>query len=222
MPGEQQRSPAFGTDYFPTSIGCGCAWQPVRRRGPRGAALVYRQLTWSTKLQANGAKAHIGITCQSWKDLNKHVNRASHHDWCLQVDELPCQDEASRRSTLADLTAAPPSQDLWQVGGSTNFTIAAARLGLNVCCCGNVGDDAFGMYLLACLEVRSALGVCECPQHMALCPLTLACPPGAERSLRHLRNACAMRLVEYNCTLYLHHLQRIHRLIRACVLRLHD
>ena len=79
---------------------------------------------------------------------------ASDNDWCMQVDELPRQDEASRRSTLADLTAAPPSQDLWQVGGSTNFTIAAARLGLNVCCCGNVGDDAFGMYLLACLEVR--------------------------------------------------------------------
>ena len=40
------------------------------------------------------------------------------------------------------------------MGGSTNFMIAASRLGLDVCCCGHVGDDTFGSFLLDQLRVR--------------------------------------------------------------------
>jgi sugar/nucleoside kinase (ribokinase family) len=72
----------------------------------------------------------------------------------VQVDELPPEDVQARERLLSSLTAEPPSQDLWQVGGNTNFMIAAARLGLNVTCCGYVGDDIFGHYLLKCLRVR--------------------------------------------------------------------
>ena len=87
----------------------------------------------------------------------------------LQVDELPAQDRQSKERLLSSLTAEPPSPQTWQVGGSTNFMIAAARLGLDVCCCGYVGDDAFGQYLLKCLEVRSAAHAHADTQSSARC-----------------------------------------------------
>lgn len=71
-----------------------------------------------------------------------------------QVDELPAQDRQSKERLLSSLTAGPTSRHARQVGGSTNFMIAAARLGLDVCCCGHVGDDDHGKYLLDCLQVR--------------------------------------------------------------------
>jgi hypothetical protein len=73
--------------------------------------------------------------------------------YVLQVDELPAEDVQTKERLLSSLKAEPPSKDLWQVGGNTNFMIAAARLGLNVSCCGHVGDDVFGHYLLDCLRV---------------------------------------------------------------------
>ena len=72
----------------------------------------------------------------------------------MQVDKLPPSDTDARRSLLAEWTATPPGEEQWQVGGSTNFMIAASRLGLDVCCCGHVGDDTFGSFLLDQLRVR--------------------------------------------------------------------
>jgi hypothetical protein len=71
-----------------------------------------------------------------------------------QVDELPEKDIQTRKSVLSSLTAEPPSKELWQAGGSTNFMISASRLGLDVRCCGHVADDVFGSFLMKCLEVR--------------------------------------------------------------------
>jgi hypothetical protein len=73
-----------------------------------------------------------------------------------QVDELPSSDEGERRQLLESLSVTPPQQGAWQLGGSTNFMIAAARLGLNVCSCGHVGQDAFGTFLMSMLKVRPA------------------------------------------------------------------
>lgn len=71
----------------------------------------------------------------------------------LQVDKLPSQEVESRRELLAQLTREPPPKEMWKVGGSTNFMIAAARLGLTVWSCGHVADDEIGEYLLQVLKV---------------------------------------------------------------------
>lgn len=72
----------------------------------------------------------------------------------MQVDVLPPKDVDHRKQLLEQLTCEPPPKEAWKVGGSTNFMIAAARLGLNVWSCGHVADDAFGGYLLEVLRVR--------------------------------------------------------------------
>jgi sugar/nucleoside kinase (ribokinase family) len=68
-------------------------------------------------------------------------------DVFLPVGQLPPADAKARRALLARLTADPPPQDAWEVGGSCNFMIAAARLGLRVAAVGHTGADAAGAYL---------------------------------------------------------------------------
>lgn len=68
-------------------------------------------------------------------------------DVVLQVDQLPDGNVDSRRRLLDDLSASPPDVSTWEVGGACNFMIAAARLGMDIGCVGQIGDDLPGEFL---------------------------------------------------------------------------
>lgn len=71
----------------------------------------------------------------------------------MSVPDIPSSLEDSRRQLLKALSAAPPPKSAWEVGGNTNFMIAAARLGLNVASIGHVGPDQYGIYVRDILQV---------------------------------------------------------------------
>ena len=71
----------------------------------------------------------------------------------MEVDALPSERVELRARLLSSLSASPPPREQWEVGGSTNFMIAAARLGLSVHAFGHVADDEFGDFLRTCLAV---------------------------------------------------------------------
>jgi hypothetical protein len=81
------------------------------------------------------------------------------------MDQLPPPDAAARRALLARLTAAPPGQEAWECGGMTNFTIAAARLGLRTGAVGHLGADVYGAYMERVLRVSTAAGCRPCSRH---------------------------------------------------------
>lgn len=60
---------------------------------------------------------------------------------------------AARAELLAQLTAAPPPMDMWEVGGASNFMITAARLGQRVACLGQLGPDVYGDFFSTIMEV---------------------------------------------------------------------
>jgi hypothetical protein len=68
-------------------------------------------------------------------------------DVVIPVDQLPPPDAAARHALLQRLTAAPPGQEAWECGGVTNFTIAAARLGLRTGAVGHLGRDVYGDFM---------------------------------------------------------------------------
>lgn len=78
----------------------------------------------------------------------------------MQVAELPDEDVVLRERLLSSLSASPPSRDSWELGGSTNFMIAAARLGLKVCSCGHLAADEYGDYMSAGMQARPPLPAC--------------------------------------------------------------
>ena len=77
-------------------------------------------------------------------------------DVVLKVDQLPPLGSIDRRQLLADETAAladTADRSTWEVGGSCNVAIAAARLGLAVATCGNLPADVYGRFLSETLQV---------------------------------------------------------------------
>jgi sugar/nucleoside kinase (ribokinase family) len=94
-----------------------------------------------------------------------------------QVPRLPPKDHGARRAIYAELVDSSPPTSQWevralsrtcgrarvaqyapaqpshaavtatQVGGNTNFAIAAARLGLDVTCLGHTGHDVYGKFM---------------------------------------------------------------------------
>ena len=67
-----------------------------------------------------------------------------------------------------------------QVGGNTNFAIAAARLGLECTCLGHTGDDFYGQFVADVLRkegVRSLSGTCPAGTQREL----IGNPSGAHR-----------------------------------------
>ena len=80
-------------------------------------------------------------------------------DIFVSVPELPSKEDKSRRQLLHDLTLAPPDRSSWEVGGNTNFMIAAARLGMQVAPVGHLGPDEYGQF------IKDVLQVCQCTGH---------------------------------------------------------
>ncbi|KAL3143635.1 hypothetical protein ABBQ38_002431 [Trebouxia sp. C0009 RCD-2024] len=86
-------------------------------------------------------------------------------DIFVSVPALPSTEESSRRKLLQELTASPPDRTSWEVGGNTNFMIAAARLGMQVASIGHLGPDEYGQFIKDVLqkegvhEVRPLIGL---------------------------------------------------------------
>lgn len=87
-------------------------------------------------------------------------------DVVLEVDHLPPLETIDRKKLLADETAAlsqSADKSSWEVGGSCNVAIAAARLGLSVATCGNIPSDIYGEFLKDTLQVPP-IPSSVCPQ----------------------------------------------------------
>lgn len=88
-------------------------------------------------------------------------------DVLVEVPRLP--DPASHPALLDRLRATSPSPEALEVGGSGNVSIAAARMGLQVCCTGPLGRDAYGQFMASVLAVSRGLVEgrvgCLLPEH---------------------------------------------------------
>lgn len=73
-------------------------------------------------------------------------------DIVVEVPQLPPADEPARRALLQQLTAQPPPQNQWEVGGNTNFLVAASRLGLKTASVGHLGQDIYGRFMQEVLK----------------------------------------------------------------------
>jgi sugar/nucleoside kinase (ribokinase family) len=72
-------------------------------------------------------------------------------DIVVEVDQVPSQDAAIRKALLSSLTASPPPQSAWELGGNCNFLIAASRIGLKAVSLGCLGSDSYGNFLSSVL-----------------------------------------------------------------------
>lgn len=73
-------------------------------------------------------------------------------DVVVPVQQLP---PAKDPSLLQQLTACPPNEDSWELGGNCNFMIAAARMGMKVGSIGHAGNDVYGQYMDRVLQVST-------------------------------------------------------------------
>jgi hypothetical protein len=74
-------------------------------------------------------------------------------DIVIPVQQLPPPDADARQALLQQLTADPPDEQHWELGGNCNFMIAAARMGMRVGSIGHVGNDMYGRYMDRVLQV---------------------------------------------------------------------
>lgn len=100
---------------------------------------------------------HMPAIAREWftyyvKETND--SRHVHQHW-------PLLHAAVRAAMLAQLTAQPPEQSAWEVGGASNFMIAAARLGQRVASVGQLGDDVYGAFLRRVLQASAEVQKCE-------------------------------------------------------------
>jgi len=78
-------------------------------------------------------------------------------DIMVEMDVLPGAGAAAKRATLLQLQGSPPPDtSAWEVGGASNFAIAAARLGVDCTCLGHLGRDSYGDFMR---ETMAAEGV---------------------------------------------------------------
>ncbi len=77
-------------------------------------------------------------------------------DVVLPVEQLPPLERIDRVKLLEEKTASigqACDQTGWELGGSCNVAVAAARLGLSVATCGNISADVYGQFLQDNLQV---------------------------------------------------------------------
>jgi hypothetical protein len=142
----------------------GAGWQPVSRaalhaaRSRRRATTTHRRPSQAHLARYSTAPQQHNSSNSNRDDDGKDYDVVGLSNLCLDVilpvDELPPPDPALRERLLDSLTADPPSQDSWEVGGNCNFLIAAARLGMKVGSVGHLGGaDVYGAYMGAVLQV---------------------------------------------------------------------
>eukprot|EP00879_Flechtneria_rotunda_P029609 GHRR01032034.1.p2 GENE.GHRR01032034.1~~GHRR01032034.1.p2 ORF type:complete len:155 (-),score=28.54 GHRR01032034.1:1025-1489(-) len=76
-------------------------------------------------------------------------------DVVVPLQRLPAADPVARKQLLQELTAQQHVQSSWELGGTCNFMIAAARLGMSTGGVGHVGNDVYGQYMDQVLQVKS-------------------------------------------------------------------
>eukprot|EP00798_Chlamydomonas_sp_ICE-L_P002335 gene2335-8630_t len=84
-------------------------------------------------------------------------------DVFVPVETLPPSDTDERRQLLDKLSELPPDRSAWEIGGTGNFMIAAARMGMSVSSIGHIGNDMYGEFLQEVLHVEGI----EQNQHLA-------------------------------------------------------
>mmetsp|Transcript_13385 Transcript_13385/g.25697 ORF Transcript_13385/g.25697 Transcript_13385/m.25697 type:complete len:449 (-) Transcript_13385:663-2009(-) len=82
-------------------------------------------------------------------------------DVIKELEVLPPTEKRARLEALSELIRSPPPpMDRWEVGGASNFAIAAARLGMDSSCLGHLGQDGYGDFNRAVLE-REGVGMVQ-------------------------------------------------------------
>jgi sugar/nucleoside kinase (ribokinase family) len=71
--------------------------------------------------------------------------------------QVPPAYEVKSEDMLRRLSAQPPDIRNWEVGGSCNLLIAAARLGMSAATIGNLGEDVYGDFVRKILKVNRRL-----------------------------------------------------------------
>jgi hypothetical protein len=90
-------------------------------------------------------------------------------DIMVEMDELPGAGAAAKRATLLQLQGSPPPDtSAWEVGGASNFAIAAARLGVDCTCLGHLGRDSYGTCASSPAAHFSRQRSVQAPQTLAL------------------------------------------------------
>jgi len=113
----------------------------------RGKLNVVAQLT-------SGSNGHVE---QSTPGKEKTIDVVALNNLCVDVfvemEELPPLEKTARMAALEELVSSPPpSISNWEVGGASNFAIAAVRLGLSCTCLGHTGQDRYGQFMTNTLE----------------------------------------------------------------------
>lgn len=78
-------------------------------------------------------------------------------DVVLCVDRLPPNDLNTKQQFMKSWMANPTPRTTWELGGGTNFLLAASRLGMRAASAGHVGQDVFGRFLVEELEKEGVM-----------------------------------------------------------------
>lgn len=73
-------------------------------------------------------------------------------DIVLNVPVLPPTSLEERYQYMLQLAASNPDKRYWEAGGTCNFSIAAARLGLHCAALGQIGNEKYGWFLREVME----------------------------------------------------------------------
>lgn len=130
-------------------------------RCPERFALSPRRLAgFSPGEPRQQARSQCG-SCPAGINVNRDVDVVALGNLCvdimMSVPELPVEDPRSNTKLIDELLRSCASEGSWEVGGSSNFLIAAARLGMRALSAGHVVPDAYGKFLLGVLKDEGVL-----------------------------------------------------------------
>ncbi|KAL6747771.1 sugar/carbohydrate kinase [Haematococcus lacustris] len=155
-----------------------------RARQPSGSRRALRRCACQASLTA-GATA---VPPQA-RSTDKRADVVALGNLCcdvvLQVPQLPPADVGARQKLLAQLTSDPPAPTNWEVGGTANFMIAAARLGLKVSSIAHLGRDSYGDFTRQVLQaehITDIVTISPGPQLPQPCSRQLSDLPGLPKT----------------------------------------
>ncbi|KAK3259205.1 hypothetical protein CYMTET_31787, partial [Cymbomonas tetramitiformis] len=126
----------------------------VHRRNHKPSA-ASGALSLSAATQDRGTLSDFG---NAGVKVQKDLDVVALSNLCVDVVQpvasLPPEDPEARQRVFTELTSTIPDIKQWEVGGSTNFAIAAARIGLKTVCLGHTGPDVYGKFVKEVLEAE--------------------------------------------------------------------
>lgn len=183
----RKRSETRLAELHTRMIGIESVWRSRLRSATEAHRSPRLQERWQVSVHARCRRfPHVRLSSSS--NGVSHVTAQHKHDVLalgnicvdivLPVAEIPPKDEKSRKRLLEELTENPPPESSWEVGGSCNFMIAAARLGLDVVAVGHFGGDIYADFLQRVLQEENISAVEHLPAHtdaITLLAHTLLC-----------------------------------------------